>query len=1115
MAHSSSSCTWVYDVFPSFSGEDVRVTFLSHFLKELDRKLIIAFKDNEIKKSESLDPVLKQAIKDSRIAVVVFSINYASSTWCLNELVEIVKCKEEFSQMVIPVFYRLDPSHVRKQTGDFGKIFEKTCHNKTEEVKIQWKEALTSVANILGYHSTTWFNEAKMIEEIANDVLDKLLLTTSRDFEDFVGIEDHISEMSILLQLASKEVRMVGIWGSSGIGKTIIARALFNRLSRHFHGSIFIDRAFISKSMNIYSQANSDDYNLKLHMQGKFLSQILDKKDIKVYHLGAMRERLKNRKVLICIDDLDDQLVLDALVGQTHWFGCGSRIIVITKDKHFLRAHKIDHIYEVRLPSEEAALEMLCRSTFKQKYPPDGFLELASEVALRAGNLPLGLNILSSYLRGRDKKEWMDMLPRLRNGLDGKIEKTLRVSYDGLNNKKDKAIFRHIACLFNREKINDIKLLLANSDLDVTIGLKNLVDKSLIHESYDIVEMHSLLQEMGKEIVRMQSNEPGEHEFLVDWKDTCDVLEDNKGTKNVLGISLDIDEIDEVHIHENAFKGMRNLFFLKFFTKRQKKEIRWHLSKGFDHFPPKLRLLSWEKYPLRCMPSNFHPENLVKLVMRWSKLEKLWDGVHPLTGLKEINLWGSKNLIEIPDLSMATNLEKLVLNDCSSLMEIPSSIQYLNELYDFHMERCENLEILPTGINLQSLYDLNLMGCSRLKSFPDISSNISTLDLYGTTIEELPSNLHLENLVNLRMCEMRSGKLWEREQPLTPLLKMVSPSLTRIYLSNIPTLVELPSSIHNLHKLEELSIWNCKNLETLPTGINLKSLYSLDLSGCSQLRCFPDISTNISELFLNETAIEEVPWWIENFINLSFINCGELSEVILNNSPTSVTNNTHLPVCIKFINCFKVDQEALLMEQSGFFEFSCDEVPSYFTHQTIGASLINVPLLHISPCQPFFIFRACALVDSESIFIDSPSKFQVCCRFIDSLGNHFDPPNQHHVFSAYKKASHMVIFECCFPLNDDNAPLAELNYDHVDIQFHLTHKNCQLKLKGCGIRFFEDDESSDGNETEYNEECPYSDDKYFGSEKWEDCDDSDLSSEIEQWKDCEVSDLGYETDHSS
>ncbi|CAA7058359.1 unnamed protein product [Microthlaspi erraticum] len=64
---------------------------------------------------------------------------------------------------------------------------------KHREVKIQWKEALTNVANLLGYHSVTWGNEATMIEAIANDVLSKLLLTPSKDFENFVGIEDHIS----------------------------------------------------------------------------------------------------------------------------------------------------------------------------------------------------------------------------------------------------------------------------------------------------------------------------------------------------------------------------------------------------------------------------------------------------------------------------------------------------------------------------------------------------------------------------------------------------------------------------------------------------------------------------------------------------------------------------------------------------------------------------------------------------------------------------------------------------------------------------------------------------------------------------------------------------------
>ena len=239
-------------------------------------------------------------------------------------------------------------------------------------------------------------NEAAMIEEIANDVLGKLLLTSPKDSENFVGIEDHLAKLSVLLQLDAEEVRMVGLWGSSGIGKTTIARVLFQRLSRHFRGSIFIDRAFVSKTMEIFKAANPDDYNMKLHLQRNFLSEILGKGDIKINHLNAVGERLKNQKVLIFIDDFDDQVVLDALVGQTQWFGSGSRIIVVTNDKHFLRAHGIEHVYEVCLPSEDVAVEMLCQSAFRKNAAPEGFKELVVKVARLAGRLPLGLNVLGS-----------------------------------------------------------------------------------------------------------------------------------------------------------------------------------------------------------------------------------------------------------------------------------------------------------------------------------------------------------------------------------------------------------------------------------------------------------------------------------------------------------------------------------------------------------------------------------------------------------------------------------------------------------------------------------------------------------------------------------------------
>ncbi|KAH0938159.1 hypothetical protein HID58_005620 [Brassica napus] len=258
---------------------------------------------------------------------------------------------------------------------------------------------------------------------------------------------------------------------------------------------------------------------------------------------------------------------------------------------------------------------------------------------------------------------------------------------------------------------------------------------------------------------------------------------------------------------------------------------------------------------------------------------------------------------------------------------LPSSIQYLNKLKKLDVTFCENLEILPTGMNLESHERFTLKGCSRLKSFPDISTNISVLDLSETAIEEFPSSLRLENLAELGMCRMKSGNLWERVQLLTPLMAMLSSSLTRLYLSDIPTLVELPSSFHNLNKLKSLSIRHCINLETLPNGINLKSLDILDLTSCSRLR-----------------RIEEVPWWIENFSNLSLISmwecrnlkhanisklkhieevdfsgCWALTEARLTDSPTveAMSKDKYLPnILLKFINCFNLNQEALVEQHT-------------------------------------------------------------------------------------------------------------------------------------------------------------------------------------------------------
>ena len=135
--------------------------------------------------------------------------------------------------------------------------------------------------------------------------------------------------------------------------------------------------------------------------------------------------------------------------------------------------------------------------------------------------------------------------------------------------------------------------------------------------------------------------------------------------------------------------------------------------------------------------------------------------VQPLQCLKNMNLFGSENLKEFPNLSLATNLETLSLGFCLSLVEVPSTIGNLNKLTYLNMSGCHNLEKFPADVNLKSLSDLVLNGCSRLKIFPAISSNISELCLNSLAVEEFPSNLHLENLVYLLIWGMTSVKLWD------------------------------------------------------------------------------------------------------------------------------------------------------------------------------------------------------------------------------------------------------------------------------------------------------------------------------------------------------------------
>ncbi|KAG7550280.1 Toll/interleukin-1 receptor homology (TIR) domain superfamily [Arabidopsis thaliana x Arabidopsis arenosa] len=526
---SSSSRVWTYHVFPSFRGEDVRRDFLSHIQMEFQRMGISAFVDNEIKRGESIGPELIRAIRESKIAVILLSRNYASSKWCLDELVEIMKCREELGQTVVAIFYRVDPSDVKKLTGDFGKVFRKTCARKTKEDIGRWRRALAKVATIAGYHSSNWDNEAAMIKKIATDISNILNNSTpSSDFDGLVGMRAHLEKMEPLLCLDSDEVRMIGIWGPPGIGKTTIARVVYNQLSNSFQLSVFMENIKAN-----YTRPCSDDYSVKLRLQQQFMSQITNHKDMEISHLGVARDRLKDKKVLVVLDGVDKSVQLDAMAKETCWFGPGSRIIVTTQDWKLFRAHGINHIYKVDFPQAYEALQIFCMYAFGQKFPKNGFEELAWIVTNLAGELPLGLRIMGSYFRGMSKEEWTKSLPRLQTSLNADIQSILKFSYDALDDE-DKDLFLYISCFFNGEIIMNVEYNLAKDFVEVGQRLDVLAEKSLISFNGERlkcgrISMPSLLQKLGSGIVHQHSfHEPGQRQVFADIRKIIEVLKSGK-----------------------------------------------------------------------------------------------------------------------------------------------------------------------------------------------------------------------------------------------------------------------------------------------------------------------------------------------------------------------------------------------------------------------------------------------------------------------------------------------------------------------------------------------------------------------------------------------------------
>ncbi|XP_028778712.1 TMV resistance protein N-like, partial [Neltuma alba] len=444
----NSTHNWKYDVFLSFRGKDIRLKFLDHLDKALERSGIKTFKDDkDLERGGVIKQDLFQAIEDSLCAVVVVSENYAKSTWCLEELQKILEASKILDRRVFPIFYDVDPADVRHQRKRFREAMdEHEDRFREDNVKVQtWRSALCEIANLSGW-DTRGRPEADLIEKIVTDVRAYIIPKLPSHVDNLVGIESRARDIMSLLEIGLDDRRFVGIWGMGGVGKTTLARAT---------SSLCKKASFSSPN----KRQDDDEYE----------------------GMKMIRKLLCSKKVLLVIDDVDNEDQLTNLAESPDWFGKGSRIIFTTRDKHLLTSCGVDEqrIYEMKTMKKDESLQLFSNKAFNKDHPPDeDYLKLSESVVEYTGGLPLALEVLGSFLCGRSKAECMDALDRLKQIPDNDILQVLKISYDGLRNEEEKTIFLDIACFFKGWQKEYVTQILERCGLHATIGINVLIQKT-------------------------------------------------------------------------------------------------------------------------------------------------------------------------------------------------------------------------------------------------------------------------------------------------------------------------------------------------------------------------------------------------------------------------------------------------------------------------------------------------------------------------------------------------------------------------------------------------------------------------------------------------------------
>lgn len=348
--------------------------------------------------------------------------------------------------------------------------------------------------------------EDKIIQSLVKEVLSKIRTTPIGLAQYTVGLDYRVENLMELLDVKSNGIRVLGLHGPGGVGKTTLATVLYNILVPHFEL-----RSFIPSVREISSNENEG----LIYLQNKLINDLLGVEGSSPVTeisegISKIKMKVNDKRVIVVLDDVDDVSQLDALIPETEWFHEGSRIIITARNIGAFPLNRLQtELYEVRELESSEALKLFSFHALGRERPPESFMKLSEKIVSLTGGLPLALEVFGSFMFGkRREEEWGDAIQKIAQIRPGDLQNVLRLSYDGLNDEQEKCIFLDIACLFvqmrmKREEVVDI---LKGCGFPAETVITNLAAKSLIKITGDrTLWMHDQVRDMGRQIV-MEEN---------------------------------------------------------------------------------------------------------------------------------------------------------------------------------------------------------------------------------------------------------------------------------------------------------------------------------------------------------------------------------------------------------------------------------------------------------------------------------------------------------------------------------------------------------------------------------------------------------------------------------